>query len=316
PRVSVTSLDVGPSEGLAEVPLRAGVDLASMTPEWGRLIGAVIAELRDAGIEPTGIDGELASAVPVGAGLSSSAAVEVAVAVALLDAAGAQMAPVELAKLCQRAEQRASGVPCGIMDQLASVAGVAGHALLIDCRSLDVTPVAIPDTIELVVVHSGQQRTLAGSAYAERRATCERVCTDLGISYLRDATDAQVANIPAARHVVRENARVLEAADVLPTGDVTRLGELFLASHASLRDDFAVSTPELDTLVEALVDAGATGARLTGAGFGGCVVAVGAVGTLADAAEVALTRYEQRTSLVGRAWPVIADDGARRSLAP
>ena len=160
------------------------------------------------------------------------------------------------------------------MDQLASLFGVAGHALLIDCRTNDVTPIPLPPGVAIVVAHSGVARTLVGSEYATRRAECEAVAARLGLASLRDATIEQTAGEPRARHVVTENARVLATAAALPSGDLSVLGPLLLASHASLRDDFGVSTPELDLLVELLVDAGAAGARLTGAGFGGCVVAL------------------------------------------
>jgi galactokinase len=218
-----------------------------------------------------GLDADVSSTVPVGSGLSSSSALAVAFAVAFAPAA---TAPHDLARACQLAETEATGVPGGIMDQLTSAAGVAGHALLIDCRSLEVTPVPLPDGVAVVVCDSGVPRRLAGSAYAERRAACEAVAARLGLEALRDATAEEVADVPRARHVVSENARVLAAADALRAGDVEEVGRLMLESHASLRDDYEVSTPELDLLVDELVAAGAAGARLTGAGFGGCVVAI------------------------------------------
>ena len=222
----------------------------------------------------TGLDAEVASTVPIGSGLSSSSALAVALACAFCNAARLELPPRELARACQRAETDATGVPGGIMDQLTSVSGRAGCALLIDCRSLDVRPVPLPESIGVVVVDSGSPRTLAGSAYTERRAACEAVAARLGLRALRDATLEQVADEPRARHVVTENERVLAAAGALASGDLVELGRLMLESHASLRNDYAVSTPELDALVDALVAAGALGARLTGAGFGGCVVAV------------------------------------------
>jgi galactokinase len=160
------------------------------------------------------------------------------------------------------------------MDQMACVFGRAGHALLLDCRTLDVTPVALPDDVAVVVVHSGVSRRLDESAYAQRRRTCEDAAARLGLASLRDATFEQVRDDPIARHVVTENARVLAFVDALASHDLARAGALMTESHASLRDDFAVSVPELDTIADVLVDAGAYGARLTGAGFGGCVVAL------------------------------------------
>jgi galactokinase len=180
---------------------------------------------------------------------------------------------------CQRAEHLASGVPSGVMDQLASAGGQAGHALLIDCTSYDITPVALPGHVQLVVLHSGQSRTLAGSAYAERRAQCEEA--ERLIGPLRQATPADVGRLPddvlrrRARHVVTENARVLAFVDALAHDDLAAAGRLMSESHASLRDDFEVSTPALDDAVARLTATpGVYGARLTGAGFGGCAVAL------------------------------------------
>ena len=246
-------------------------DPSTVSPAWARYVAGVVAELRP----PAGGVGTVRTTIPLGAGLSSSAALEVAVALAL----GFTGTALELAQRCQRAEQRASGVPCGIMDQLASAAGVEGHALLIDCRSLVVTPVRLPEDAAVVAVHSGQSRTLAGSAYADRRAGCE--AAEQRIGPLRDATLDDVAGIAdaeqrrLARHVVSENGRVAAFAGALRAGDLRAAGALMDESHASLRDDFAVSTPVLDALVEHLRRVpGVHGARLTGAGFGGAVVAL------------------------------------------
>jgi galactokinase len=196
------------------------------------------------------------------------------------------------------------------MDQLASLFGVAGHALLLDCRDLGVTPVPLPTTHAVLVVHSGLPRTLAGSAYAERRSACEAAAARLGLASLRDATAAQVADDPIARHVVSENARVRAFATALGTGDVNALGPLLLASHASLRDDFAVSTSELDLLVDLLVEHGAIGARLTGAGFGGCVVALVQRNHADDCAARTVRAYTTRTGIGPQAFVVRAVDGA------
>jgi galactokinase len=262
------------------------------------------------GRPPVGIDARVQSSVPVGAGLSSSASFEVSLALALCDAASFELAPLELALACQEAEHVAVGVPSGIMDQLASIAGVAGHALLIDCRSLDVEPIPIPAELAIVVVHSGLPRSLAGSAYAERRAECERVAASLGLRSLRDATPAQVAGSPRARHVVSENARVLAAAEALRSGDLDALGGLMSASHASLRDDYEVSTPELDALVRALEASGGIGPRLTGAGFGGSVVALAPRERAARMADDAAERYRTETGLRPRTFVCRAVDGA------
>jgi galactokinase len=235
-----------------------------------------------------GFDGEVTSTIPIGSGLSSSAAQELAVALAL----GIDGPPEALARLGQRAEQRASGVPCGLMDQLASAVGLEGHALLMDFTSGSVEAIPLPSGVDVVVVHSGQHRALATSGYAERRAACERAAAIIGplrdIAVIRAGagagagagTDALGAiDDPVvrrrARHVITENARVGAFAEALAARDLAAAGQLMVESHASLRDDFEVSTPALDALVERLIATpGVHGARLTGAGFGGCVVAL------------------------------------------
>jgi galactokinase len=251
-------------------------DPSTAWPPWARYVAGVVDLLRP---EEGGI-GFVRTTVPIGAGLSSSAALEVALALAL----GFEGTPHELALLCQRAEQVASGVPCGIMDQLASAAGVEGHALLIDCTSLEVTPVPLPDGVEVVVVDSGTRRQLTTSFYGVRRAQCEDAETLIGP--LRTATLDDVESIASddlrrrARHVVTENERVRSFAAALQRGDLRGAGALMVESHASLRDDFDVSTRALDDLVDDLLDTpGVFGARLTGAGFGGCAVALVEPGT-------------------------------------
>jgi galactokinase len=260
---------------VVELPVR---DPASADPPWARYVAGVAAV-----IDPeVGAVGTVRTTLPVGAGLSSSAALEVAVALAL----GFDGGPLELALACQRAENMASGVPSGVMDQLASAAGLPGRALLIDCSTLTVTPVPLPAGVDVVVVDSGERRTLAGSAYAERRAQCE--AAEEVVGPLRKATVGDLDAIEddvlrrRARHVVTENERVLAFARCLAAGDLVGAGRLMAASHASLRDDFEVSTPALDGVAERLSSTpGVSGARLTGGGFGGCAVA------LADAASPA-----------------------------
>jgi len=262
--------------GEAVVPLDVD-DPASVTPDWARYVAGVVSVLRPA----EGFVGHISTTIPVGAGLSSSAALEVAMALAL----GFDGSNLELALACQQAEQEASGVPCGVMDQLASAAGVAGSALLIDCSVLTVTPVRLPDDVEVVVVDSGQPRRLARSAYAERQAQCQ--AAEAAIGPLSQAGLDAVASIAdpliraRGRHVVTENARVRAFVAALAEGALAECGALMVASHASLRDDFQVSTPRLDALVdELLATPGVHGARLTGAGFGGCVVALTEPGAL------------------------------------
>lgn len=266
-----TSDRVRLTSALDDTTTDLAIDGSSDATGWARYVGAVIDE-----VHPTlGFEGTITTTLPVGAGLSSSASLEVALALAL----GFDGSLLELAQTAQRAEHAAVGVPCGIMDQLAAVFGRDGHALLVDCRSLEVLPVPFPDDADLVVLNSGESRQLAGSAYAQRRADCEAAEVEIGS--LRDATLDDVARISdptirkRARHVVTENDRVMTVAKALHRGDWSSVGEAMDASHRSLRDDFEVSTPTLDALVDNLAQTpGVHGARLTGAGFGGCVVAV------------------------------------------
>jgi len=260
-----------------DLPLRVD-DPAGVRPDWGRYVAGVVAEARP----ERGIVGDVTTTIPVGAGLSSSAALEIAVALAL----GAAGTPLELAQLCQRAEQRASGVPTGIMDQLSIAAGVAGHALLIDCGDLTVTPTPVPagaDVVVLFVTH----RTLIGSAYADRVAECAAAEREIGP--LREASpdDARAIADPVIRarasHVIGENRRVLEFAAALAAADLAAAGKLMVESHASLRDLYETSTPVMDRAVEDLVARpGVLGARMTGGGFGGCVVALTEPGAVRD----------------------------------
>jgi galactokinase len=307
--VRLRSLDLeGPG---VDVAADGSDDPSVVEPTWGRYAAGVLRVLAERGRPAVGLEAAVSSTVPIGAGLSSSAALEVALALALCDAAAFELPSVELARACQEAELVATGVPCGIMDQLTALAGAEGHALLVDCRSLEIETVRLPDELAVVVVHSGVERALATSAYAERRASCEAAALRLGLRALRDATTEQVVDNPRARHVVSENARVLEAATALASGDVSTLGRLLHESHASLRDDFEVSTPELDALVAALEDAGAVGARLTGAGFGGCVVALTQRDEAAGIASTATARYRAETGLEPTTFHVRAVDGAR-----
>jgi galactokinase len=229
--------------------------------------------------------------VPLGSGLSSSAAIEVATALALDALFGLAMDRKELAVLCQRAENEFFGVRSGIMDQYASLLCEEGAALLVDCRSLEAESVPLDlkgAGLALLVCDTRVERGLADTGYNDRRAACERAAGTLGVEQLRDAQQEDLGRLSGeelkrARHVVTENARVLEAADALRVGNFEELGRLMYASHASMRDDFEISTRELDAFVELAEAAGALGARLTGAGFGGSAIALvraGEAGTL------------------------------------
>jgi galactokinase len=246
------------------------VDPATVLPGWGRYVAAVAAELG----ATTGIRGSVSTDIPVGAGLSSSAALEVAAGLAL----GHSGTALDLARVGQRAEHRATGVPCGIMDQLCIAAAVEGHAVLIDCTTFEITPSPVPDDVEIVIRFIAQ-RTLEGSEYGERVAQCAAAEAEIGP--LRGATldDTIAIDDPIvrarARHVVTENERVRAFAAALAAGDYRTAGDVMIDGHRSLRDDFATSTPVMDAAVEQLrTSRGVFGARMTGGGFGGCVVAL------------------------------------------
>ncbi len=252
-------------------------------PDWRMHVRAVAAVFRARGIAIAGLRIAIAGDVPQGAGLSSSASLGVALGAAF-DPSGA-LTPTELALIAQAAENDFVGCACGIMDQLISARGEAGAALLIDCRSLEATPVPLPADMAVLIVHSGITRGLVDSAYNARRAACEAVAAHFGIAALRDLDAAALAAGEAAldpsayrraRHVVTENARTLAMPAALAASDWATIGALMAASHASMRDDFEITLPEIDRLAATLSTAagGVGGARMTGGGFGGCVVAL------------------------------------------
>lgn len=259
----------------------------SPLPEWARYPAGVMWALGEAGLETPAMDAVFASEVPRGSGLSSSASVEMAFGVAWQQLGGWSLAPMELAKLGQRAENQYVGVNCGIMDQFASACGVENRLLLLDCRSLAWETLALPEGVSIVVADTGARRKLTSGEYNNRRAACEEAARLLqaalpGIRSLRDASLADfnrlADTLPAevekrARHVVEEIERARQAILLLQAGDVSRFGELMNACHVSLRDLYEVSCPELDAMAEIAQSLpGCYGARLTGAGFGGCTV--------------------------------------------
>jgi galactokinase len=282
--------------------------------------------LKESGLAIPGADLLIDGDLPLGSGLSSSASVELGVAVALLSLAGQPIERTALARLGQRVENEIIGLRSGIMDQLAVAHGVADHALLIDCRTLAVEPVPLPTNARILVLDSAAPRTLAGSAYNQRRAECESALAKLqrvepGLRALRDVTPEWLAahqerleavELRRARHVVGENRRVLDSAAALRRGDVARSGQLMVASHDSLRDDYEVSGPELDALVAtALATPGILGARLTGAGFGGCAVALVEAATAEAAAATIVERYRAATGRPGDAYICAASEGVQ-----
>ena len=260
------------------------VDAAAVQPAWGRYIAGVAAAMSERNMTPRGFTGAVATTVPIGGGLSSSAALEVAAALAF----GINTDATTIAAVCRRAEHLATNVPCGIMDQLTSVAGVRDHALLIDCHSLDVTPIRIPESLAVWVVEISS-RTLDGSEYPARVAQCAVAEREIGPLRLADVQSANRIVDPVvrarARHVVTENERVRQFAEALMAGDFRAAGQLMIASHASLRDDFATSTTQMDAAVEHYSQVpGVYGVRMTGGGFGGCIVVLADADIRDDAA--------------------------------
>ncbi len=268
------------SEGFGELTYLPGAWPCDV-PEWARYVVGVVELLSARGIPCGGWRAALAGDVPSGAGLSSSASLEVALITALLGRAGITWPAVEVARVGQATEHQFAGTPCGLMDQYISAGAVAGAASLIDFRTFDVRTVPVPDDVVVAVMDTGTRRRLAEGRYAERRDSCTRAAAALGLTSLRDATPDVLPAISdevdraRARHIVTENRRTLDCADALAVGDLATAGEAFDESHASMRDDFAISSPALDALVAAARRApGCIGARMTGGGFAGCAVSL------------------------------------------
>jgi galactokinase len=249
---------------------------------WADYPRGVVWAMGQNGAEVTAFRAAFAGDVPLGSGLSSSAAIEAATALALDTLFGLDLSKKDLAILCQKAENDFVGVPTGIMDQYASLLCAAGSALLIDCRSLEaeIVPLDLDEAgLSLLVCDTRVERGLADTGYEDRRKTCESAARALGVRELRDAEEEDLNRLEGdelrrARHTVRENTRVLEAVRALRESDFSAFGRLMYDSHLSMRDDFEISTPELDAFVETAREDGALGARLTGAGFGGCAIAL------------------------------------------
>lgn len=289
---------------------------------WANYVLGPLDELRLLGLAAGEFDCAIESSVPAGGGVSSSAALEVAVATAVLALAGKTLDGMRLAELCQRAEHRFPKTPCGIMDMAVSANARAGHALLIDCRDLHLTHVPMPSDAELLVVDSGVRHRLSDGGYASRRDAVERAAAALGVRSLRDATIEMVKTLVhdpgvarRARHVVSEISRTRDAAAALVAGDHGRFGELMIASHCSLRDDFEVSVPEVDTIVEAAIGtAGTYGARISGGGFGGCAIALVKRGAAPVVTAAIGAAFRERFGRSPQAFTTTASEGARVEL--
>jgi galactokinase len=258
--------------------------ITSVRADWANYVRGMAEMLGKSGVALKGAKLAIAGNVPLGSGLSSSAALEVAVGLALCAIAQETLDPTQLARIAQQAENDFVGCACGIMDQLISTRAVAGHALLIDCRSLDCRPVSLPTDMAIIIAHSGVRHAHAGGEYNDRRSQCEAAARHYGVTALRDLSITALEQgrdgldetaYRRARHVVSENARTIDAAHALERGDYAALGVLMAASHASMRDDFEITVPAVDQLA-AIMHAsvgGIGGARMTGGGFGGCVIA-------------------------------------------
>jgi galactokinase len=312
-------------DSLVEFPVAAPA--APALPAWARYAQGVAAGLIGRGVMLRGLDAAIGNDLPIGAGLSSSAALEVASALVFERSAGVSLSPRDRAHLCHEAEVSFVGVPCGIMDQFTSSLARAGHALFLDCRTLETHHIPLPPGVVIAVCDTGVRRTVGETAYGARRRECEaavRWLVDRGRD-ARTLRDLALGDLPAggampdrlrrrARHVVTENARVIESARALEGGDLAALRGIFLASHASLRDDYEVGHPDLDAMVAAALDApGCLAARMTGAGFGGAVVALVQRAHAEQFLPVAAQIYRQRSGRRGEFFTSEAADGAQLS---
>ena len=293
----------------ATIDLTRPVTLAA--PKWGNYPRGVVAGFQERGIQPGGLDVLLHSTVPLGSGLSSSAALEVCTATLLEAVTGTTLDPVEKALLCQKAEHDFAGVPCGIMDQFISALGREGHLLLLDCRTRTTELVPMNDpSVALLIINTNVKHELSGGEYAERRAQCEEAARNLGVESLRDVTAVQLEAgkgkmsetvYRRARHVIGEIGRTVHAAGSVRQSDWPAVGQLMYASHAALRDDYEVSCEELDVVVE-IAEAigeqgGVYGCRMTGGGFGGCCVALVKASAVDDISKKIAADYKAKTGI-------------------
>jgi galactokinase len=313
-RVVVHSLDYG-----ASLSFELG-RISHTGTDWGEYLKGVAWALQEAGHTLEGLEGVMIGNVPRGAGLSSSAAVELAMQRAFATVSGLPWKPSEMALLGQKVENKWIGVNSGIMDQMIVAGGRKNHALLIDCRDLSLQPVPVPAGAVVVVLDTGTRRGLVDSAYNERRSQCEQAARFFGVKALRDvdtrtlsARESELEPLVRrrARHVITENDRTLRAAEAMRAGDLTRLGQLMDASHDSLRDDFEVTNDALNTIVSlARAQPGCFGARMTGAGFGGCAVALVAPERSEAFVQSIGEKYQQATGNTPHIYVCHAADGA------
>lgn len=288
---------------------------------WSNYVRGVATVLLERGLALKGANLAITGNVPQGAGLSSSACLEVCVGLALTRMAGHDISLKDLALIGQEAENKYVGVNCGIMDQMVSARGEEGHAMLLDCRSLDTRSVAIPEGAAVVIINSNKKRGLVDSEYNTRRQQCEAVAEHFNVKALRDITvemletrkdELDEVAYRRARHVVTEDVRTLEAAEVMPKGDLKRMGELMAESHISMRDDFEITVPEIDAIVDIVkaVIGDEGGVRMTGGGFGGCVVSLVPEGKVDAIKQAIVDQYEARTGLVADIYVCKASQGA------
>ena len=313
-RVLISSLQM---ETTGEFSLE---DLQKGGRDWYEYLKGVAWALCEAGYELHGWEGVMSGEVPVGAGLSSSAAIEMAAACAFAQVSGFEWDPVCMAQAGRRAENSWIGVSTGIMDQMASAACRAGHALFLDCRSLAYENIPLPDRVAVVVLDTATRRGNVDSGYNERFAQCQAAARHLGVKALRDVSPQELLEkgqgldavvYRRARHIVTENQRVLDAIQAMRAGDVVELGRLLDASHASMRDDFEISNEALNIMVTvARRQSGCYGARMTGGGFGGCAVALVDAGKAEDFAATVAGEYHAESGLTPSVYVCHASQGA------
>lgn len=326
--ITLTGAKTGSSKvivGDAKAGLHYETDAEALAPskeqDWSNYLVGVLDVFKKNGLPVSGFQAEIASTLPQGAGLSSSAALEVSTAMLLQKLYGLNLDRLQIAKMCRRAENEFVGVNCGLLDQVSSAFGKAGHAIFLDCRAETVETIPFPQGVELLITQCGVPHRLTGGEYNERRLQCFDAAARLGAKALRDVTSGQleaaVTRLPElsykrAAHVVGENERVMQGINFLRSGDVAGFGDLMFASHESSRVNFQNSTPELDLLVEIAHGLpGVLGSRLTGGGFGGATVTLLEKDKAAEVKEALVARYREKTGNTATAHLCEIADGAR-----